>query len=108
MKLEQNNWRGQSDTMQVNGATVAKKTSLRRFLAFTVLAVSGALTCLIRFEFFDLIYFAGFIAAIVGIVASHGYRQYSHWIGLAVALSSFGTLVFGTLRFIGRLTGAAA
>jgi hypothetical protein len=106
--MEQNNWRGQSDTMQVNGATVAKKTSLRWFLAFTVLAVSGALTCLIRFELFDLIYFAGFLAAIVGIVASHGYRQYSHWIGLAVALSSFGTLLFGILRFVGRLAGASA
>jgi uncharacterized membrane protein HdeD (DUF308 family) len=106
--MEQNNWRGQSETMQVNGATVAKKTSLRWFLAFTVLALSGALTCLIRFEFFDLIYFVGFLAAIVGIVASHGYRQYSHWIGLAVALSSFGTLAFGILRFVGRLAGAAA
>lgn len=93
--------------MVVNGATVAKKTSLRWFLAFTLLAVSGALTCLIRFEHFDLLYFAGFLVAIIGIVASHGYRQYSHWIGLAVAVSSFGTLFFGILRFVGRLTGAS-
>lgn len=106
--MERHNWLGQSETMVVNGATVSKKASLGRFLAFTLLALSGAITCILRFEYFDVLYFLGFAAAIVGIVASHSYRQYSHWVGLAVALSSFGTLVLGVLRLIGHVTGASS
>jgi hypothetical protein len=101
-----NNWSGRSDTRTVDGKTVPKKDSLVNYLAWTLLAIFGSTTCLLQFQQIGWVYAVGFLAGIVGIVASHQYKQYTHWIGLIVWLSTFGTLAVAVLGFIRRLTGA--
>ncbi|MFH5878890.1 hypothetical protein [Arthrobacter sp. NA-172] len=99
-----NNWTGRTDTRTLNGKTVPKKGSLINYLAWTLLAVFGSATCLLQFQHRGWIYVVGFLAGIVGIVASHQYKQYTHWIGLLVWLSTFGTLAMAVLGFIRGLT----
>lgn len=90
---DEHNWTGTSATRVVDGEVVPKRTALTPFVVHTVVAIAG-LVLVLRYAGLSWpLHALGIVLALVGTVASHGYRPYSHWFGLVVVVVTAGSVV---------------